>query len=160
MTRPGLTIYLATLHSTVERDSEMRQGPLLTTSPQAPQCHSLRKGQLGSQEDAGQGCKFPSIPPHPSREPHLEQFQKHPHLPAAMVLLGCTLAQPACLLADGWQGLVTGTVIPSSFLGHMIKKTHPKSLTLPKFSSPFSKPEPELAVCFLATGPIFYVPGC
>lgn len=39
-----------------------------------------------------------------------------PHLPAAMVLLGCPLAQLARLLADGRQGLVTGTIIPTTFL--------------------------------------------
>lgn len=45
------------------------------------------------------------------------QLQKHPHLPAAVVLLGGPLGQLASLLADGWQGLVTGTVVPATFLG-------------------------------------------
>lgn len=44
------------------------------------------------------------------------QLQKHPHLPAAMVLLSRPLAQLACLLADGWQGLVAGTIVPTTFL--------------------------------------------
>ena len=34
-----------------------------------------------------------------------------------MVLLGGPLAQLARLLADGRQGLVTGTIVPATFLG-------------------------------------------
>lgn len=66
------------------------------------------------------------------------QLQKHPHLPAAMVLLGGPLTQLACLLADRWQGLVTGTVIPATFLGIQgERESQPCSPTSPK---PFSKP--------------------
>lgn len=64
----------------------------------------------------------PPAPGSPSGWPHPGQLQKHPHLPAAMVLLSSPLAQLACLLADGWQGLVTGTVIPATFLGTQGKR--------------------------------------
>lgn len=53
----------------------------------------------------------------PLAGPTQGQLQKHPHLPAAVVLLGHPLAQLARLLADGWQGLVAGTIVPATFLG-------------------------------------------
>lgn len=65
------------------------------------------------------GEALPSLPPlgAPLVGPTQGQLQKHPHLPAAVVLLGGPLAQLACLLADGRQGLVTGAIIPTTFLG-------------------------------------------
>ena len=72
------------------------------------------KGRL-PQEAADSSC--PPAPGSPSGWPHPGQLQKHPHLPAAVVLLGGPLAQLACLLANGRQGLVTGTVVPATFLG-------------------------------------------
>ena len=81
------------------------------------------EGTSQAREEATGGCRTPSasslpwellwLPPHH----HQEQLQKHPHLPAAVVLLGRPLAQLACLLADGWQGLVTGAIVPTTFLG-------------------------------------------
>ena len=72
------------------------------------------KGRV-PQEAADSSC--PLAPGSPSGWPHPGQLQKHPHLPAAMVLLGGPLAQLARLLANGRQGLVTGTVVPAAFLG-------------------------------------------
>lgn len=66
------------------------------------------------------------------------QIQKHPHLPAAMVLLRGPLAQLACFLADGRQRLVTWTVIPATLLGTQgTRESQPAS---PKSPKPFSKP--------------------
>lgn len=64
------------------------------------------------------------------------QIQKHPHLPAAMVLLGGLLAQLARFLADGRQGLVTGTVIPATFLGTQDEREFQPSS--PKSPEPFT----------------------
>jgi hypothetical protein len=54
-----------------------------------------------------------------------------------MVLLSSPLAQLACLLADGGQGLVTGTVIPATFLGTYGEgESHPKSSPSSKTPKP------------------------
>lgn len=64
------------------------------------------------------------------------QIQKYSHLPAAMVLLSGPLAQLACFLADGWQRLVTGTVIPATFLGTQgERKSQPPPPNLPNPSA-------------------------
>lgn len=64
------------------------------------------------------------------------QLQKHPHLPAAMVLLGRPLAQLACLLADGRQGLVAGTIVPTTFLG-----TQDEGASQPPSPKAFGEPD-------------------
>lgn len=60
--------------------------------------------QLGEQKGGRRprDSIHPSLPRSPLGWPHLGQLQKHPHLPAAVVLLGRPRAQLACLLADGW----------------------------------------------------------
>lgn len=129
-------------------------------SPAPPNTTPPGEGQFGEQE-AGcakegrmrqEAAGFPSplllgAPLAASRT----QMQKHPHLPAAVVLLGGLLAQLARLLADGRQGLVTGTVIPATFLGTQDEReSQPSSRKPPKpFTNQVSRPELASACCVI-----------
>lgn len=132
------------------------------SSPQPCPAHPTPSGEravwrAGSRlcpgrEDAAGGCRI-SIPlllgaPLAATR---TQTQKHPHLPAAVVLLGGLLAQLARFLADGRQGLVTGTVIPATFLGTQDEReSQPSSPKSPKpFTNQVSRPDPDSACCVI-----------
>lgn len=108
-----------------------------------PEQSSLERGRKGVPRKGGRcGRLQESIHPllplaAPLAAPSSAQLQKHPHLPAAMVLFGGSLAQLACLLADGWQRLVTGTVIPATFLGTQGEEVSTHNPSSPKL---FLKP--------------------
>lgn len=110
-------------------------------------------GVCRRREERVGGCRIPT--PH-FWEPlwlatRSTQIQKHPHLPAAMVLFSGPLAQLTCFLADGWQGLVTGTIIPATFLGTQGEgESQTPSPNLPNPSAnQISRPHPASACCVI-----------
>lgn len=118
------------------------------TPPHLSRCHPFWNRAVwragGRDVPSKGGCTILAAPFLPGGAPWLApprgQLQKHPHLSAAVVLLGRPLAQLASLLADGGQGLVAGTIVPTTLLGTQDERASqppsPKALGEPDFLDP------------------------